>query len=95
MICLFVTFLYSLLVHIICGMLVCLFVLFCFLFCFVFFFSDEFFYLHQQDFFRKLMGLFRICEDLENVDGLHMLYKIVRGISKYSFDTILSTKYCT
>lgn len=39
----------------------------------------------QQEFFRKLMGLFRICEDLENVDGLHMIYKIVRGISKYSF----------
>ncbi|KAM5568799.1 hypothetical protein ABKV19_016364 [Rosa sericea] len=36
--------------------------------------------LSDQDFFRKLMGLFRICEDLENVDGLHMLYKIVRGI---------------
>lgn len=38
----------------------------------------------QQDFFRKLMDLFRICEDLENIDGLHMIYKIVRGISKFS-----------
>ncbi|XP_034214568.1 serine/threonine-protein phosphatase 4 regulatory subunit 3 isoform X3 [Prunus dulcis] len=36
--------------------------------------------LTDQEFFRKLMGLFRICEDLENVDGLHMIYKIVRGI---------------
>nr|XP_048321450.1 serine/threonine-protein phosphatase 4 regulatory subunit 3-like isoform X2 [Ziziphus jujuba var. spinosa] len=36
--------------------------------------------LHDQDFFRKLMDLFRICEDLENIDGLHMIYKIVRGI---------------
>lgn len=35
------------------------------------------------------MGLFRICEDLENVDGLHMLYKIVRGISKYSLYTTI------
>ncbi|KAM1438640.1 hypothetical protein ACFXTO_012601 [Malus domestica] len=36
--------------------------------------------LTDQEFFRKLMGLFRICEDLKNVDGLHMIYKIVRGI---------------
>ncbi|GFZ09072.1 binding protein [Actinidia rufa] len=36
--------------------------------------------LREQDFFRKLMDLFRICEDLENIDGLHMIFKIVRGI---------------
>ncbi|EXB55733.1 hypothetical protein L484_007728 [Morus notabilis] len=36
--------------------------------------------LNDQDFFRKLMELFRICEDLENIDGLHMIYKIARGI---------------
>ncbi|PSS01531.1 Serine/threonine-protein phosphatase 4 regulatory subunit like [Actinidia chinensis var. chinensis] len=36
--------------------------------------------LRDQDFFRKLMDLFRICEDLENIDGLHMIFKIVRGI---------------
>ncbi|XP_004500670.1 uncharacterized protein [Cicer arietinum] len=26
------------------------------------------------------MGLFRVCEDLENMDGLHMIFKIVKGI---------------
>ncbi|KAI3459229.1 hypothetical protein Pfo_015892 [Paulownia fortunei] len=36
--------------------------------------------LHDQDFFRKLMELFRICEDLENVDGLLLIFKIIRGI---------------
>ncbi|KAK6930252.1 Serine/threonine-protein phosphatase 4 regulatory subunit 3-like, central domain [Dillenia turbinata] len=36
--------------------------------------------LHDHEFFRKLMDLFRICEDLENADGLHMIYKIVKGI---------------
>ncbi|XP_024982666.1 serine/threonine-protein phosphatase 4 regulatory subunit 3-like isoform X4 [Cynara cardunculus var. scolymus] len=36
--------------------------------------------LHDQIFFRKLMDLFRACEDLENKDGLHMIYKIVKGI---------------
>ncbi|XP_042517285.1 serine/threonine-protein phosphatase 4 regulatory subunit 3-like isoform X1 [Macadamia integrifolia] len=35
---------------------------------------------HDQDFFRKLMDLFRICEDLENIEGLHMIFKIVKGI---------------
>ncbi|XP_022939286.1 serine/threonine-protein phosphatase 4 regulatory subunit 3-like isoform X3 [Cucurbita moschata] len=36
--------------------------------------------LNDRDFFRKLMNLFRICEDLENSDGLYMIFKIVRGI---------------
>ncbi|KAL9407660.1 hypothetical protein AB3S75_046239 [Citrus x aurantiifolia] len=36
--------------------------------------------LNDQDFFRKLMDLFRICEDLENIDGLHMIFKIIKGI---------------
>ncbi|KAL7594881.1 hypothetical protein Lser_V15G31349 [Lactuca serriola] len=36
--------------------------------------------LHDQKFFRKLMDLFRVCEDLENYDGLHIIYKIIRGI---------------
>ncbi|KAE8698226.1 Serine/threonine-protein phosphatase 4 regulatory subunit 3 isoform 2 [Hibiscus syriacus] len=36
--------------------------------------------LNDQDFFQKLMELFRICEDLENMDGLHMIFKIIKGI---------------
>ncbi|XP_017611197.1 uncharacterized protein LOC108456944 isoform X2 [Gossypium arboreum] len=36
--------------------------------------------LSDQDFFQKLMELFRICEDLENIDGLHMIFKIIKGI---------------
>ncbi|XP_019263565.1 PREDICTED: serine/threonine-protein phosphatase 4 regulatory subunit 3 isoform X1 [Nicotiana attenuata] len=36
--------------------------------------------LHDQDFFRKLMDLFSISEDLENIENLHILFKIVRGI---------------
>ncbi|XP_050870300.1 uncharacterized protein LOC127073207 isoform X2 [Lathyrus oleraceus] len=34
----------------------------------------------NQEFFRKLMGLFRVCEDLENMDGLRTIFKIVKGI---------------
>ncbi|XP_050219397.1 uncharacterized protein LOC126669863 isoform X2 [Mercurialis annua] len=36
--------------------------------------------LNDQEFFHKLMDLFKICEDLDNTDGLHMIFKIVRGI---------------
>ncbi|GMJ12272.1 PLATINUM SENSITIVE 2 LIKE, Suppressor of MEK 1 [Hibiscus trionum] len=36
--------------------------------------------LNYQDFFQKLMELFRMCEDLENMDDLHMIFKIVKGI---------------
>ncbi|XP_057958597.1 uncharacterized protein LOC131151368 [Malania oleifera] len=36
--------------------------------------------LNDLDFFRKLMDLFHICEDLENVESLHMIFKIVKGI---------------
>ncbi|XP_022723135.1 serine/threonine-protein phosphatase 4 regulatory subunit 3-like isoform X2 [Durio zibethinus] len=36
--------------------------------------------LNDLDFFQKLMELFRICEDLENIDGLHVIFKIVKGI---------------
>ncbi|KAL8263404.1 hypothetical protein R6Q59_024753 [Mikania micrantha] len=36
--------------------------------------------LHDQSFFRKLMDLFKVCEDLENKEGLRMIYRIVKGI---------------
>lgn len=45
----------------------------------------------QQDFFQKLMELFRICEDLENLEGLHMIYRIVKGISKCHCSPIFAT----
>ncbi|KAM3338171.1 serine/threonine-protein phosphatase 4 regulatory subunit 3 isoform X1 [Capsicum galapagoense] len=45
--------------------------------------------LHDQDFFGKLMDLFRICEDLENVESLHIIFKIVRGIILLNSSQIL------
>ncbi|XP_060197554.1 uncharacterized protein LOC132626638 isoform X3 [Lycium barbarum] len=44
--------------------------------------------LHDQVFFGKLMDLFRICEDLENVDSLHIIFKIVRGIILFNSSQI-------
>ncbi|KAK1317829.1 hypothetical protein QJS10_CPA05g00247 [Acorus calamus] len=37
--------------------------------------------LKDQYFFPKLIDLFRISEDLENLDVLHMLFKLVKGIN--------------
>eukprot|EP00256_Glycine_max_P055976 XP_014623392.1 serine/threonine-protein phosphatase 4 regulatory subunit 3A isoform X4 [Glycine max] len=53
--------------------------------------------LSYQDFFGKLMDVFRVCEDLENMDGLHMIYKIVKGIillnSTQIFERIFSDEF--
>jgi protein phosphatase-4 regulatory subunit 3 len=35
------------------------------------------------------MGVFKICEDLENVDGLHMIFNIVKGIILLNSSQIL------
>ncbi|CAA7017092.1 unnamed protein product [Microthlaspi erraticum] len=45
--------------------------------------------LKDHDFFRNLMGVFKICEDLENVDGLHMIFNIVKGIILLNSSQIL------
>ncbi|XP_058076120.1 uncharacterized protein LOC131224775 isoform X5 [Magnolia sinica] len=53
--------------------------------------------LQDQEFFPKLMDLFRICEDLENQDGLHMIFKLVKGIillnSLQIFDKIFGDEF--
>ncbi|KAH1200909.1 Serine/threonine-protein phosphatase 4 regulatory subunit 3 [Glycine max] len=53
--------------------------------------------LSDQAFFRKLMEVFRMCEDLENIDGLHMIFKIVKGIvllnSSAIFERIFSDDF--
>lgn len=36
--------------------------------------------LENEGYIRKLLELFRVCEDLENREGLHHLYDIVKGI---------------
>eukprot|EP00897_Mesotaenium_endlicherianum_P000812 jgi/Mesen1/10731/ME000090S10192 len=36
--------------------------------------------LRDQNYIRKLLELFKVCEDLENLEGLHLLYRIVRGL---------------
>jgi protein phosphatase-4 regulatory subunit 3 len=36
--------------------------------------------LENDGYIRKLLGLFRTCEDLENTEGLHHLYNIFKNI---------------
>uniref|UniRef100_A0A7N0TDJ9 Serine/threonine-protein phosphatase 4 regulatory subunit 3-like central domain-containing protein n=1 Tax=Kalanchoe fedtschenkoi TaxID=63787 RepID=A0A7N0TDJ9_KALFE len=49
--------------------------------------------LKDQEFFRKQMDLFKISEDMDDSDALHMIYKIVKGIillnSSQNFEKIL------
>ncbi|KAM0893979.1 hypothetical protein ACQ4PT_024780 [Festuca glaucescens] len=51
----------------------------------------------KRDFFPKLLEIFRMCEDLENLDDLHMIFKLVRGIillnSPSIFDKIFSDEF--
>ncbi|KAG0630025.1 hypothetical protein M758_1G148600 [Ceratodon purpureus] len=51
----------------------------------------------DQNYIRKLVELFRTCEDLEDNEGLQLLYKIVRGIISLNdghiFDIIFSDEY--
>ncbi|XP_028324780.1 serine/threonine-protein phosphatase 4 regulatory subunit 3B [Gouania willdenowi] len=36
--------------------------------------------LMSEAYIKKLLGLFRVCEDLDNREGLHHLYEIIRGV---------------
>eukprot|EP00249_Psilotum_nudum_P024111 c29096_g3_i1 orf=446-3331(+) len=53
--------------------------------------------IRDPSFLHKLMELFRICEELENMEGLHMLHRIIKGIfllnDRRIFDTIFSDDY--
>ncbi|ONM31919.1 binding [Zea mays] len=50
-----------------------------------------------NDFFPKIVDIFRMCEDLENIDDLHMIFKLVKGIillnSPSIFDKIFSDEF--
>jgi protein phosphatase-4 regulatory subunit 3 len=51
----------------------------------------------DQNYIRKLVEMFRTCEDLENDEGLHYMYKIVKGIISLNdgniFDIIFSDEF--
>lgn len=53
--------------------------------------------LTDPNFLRKLLEVFTICEDLENIEGLHMLHKIGKAIISLNdelvFDIIFSDEF--
>ena len=36
--------------------------------------------IENENYIKKLLNIFHICEDLENLEGLHHLYEIFRNI---------------
>jgi protein phosphatase-4 regulatory subunit 3 len=42
--------------------------------------------IEKDGFIKKLLDLFHMCEDLENIEGLHHLYNIGKGTSSMSSD---------
>lgn len=49
--------------------------------------------LERDNYIVKLLELFRICEDLENIDGLHHLYNIFRTLFLLNKASILSVMF--
>ncbi|KAH7666622.1 protein phosphatase 4 regulatory subunit 3 protein [Dioscorea alata] len=53
--------------------------------------------LQDLEFFPKLVDLFRMCEDSENMDGLHMIFRLVKAIillnSPQIFDRIFGDEF--
>ncbi|CAM6107221.1 unnamed protein product [Calypogeia fissa] len=53
--------------------------------------------LREPNYIRKIIDLFKVCEDLENLEGLHMMFKIVKGIislnDHHIFDDIFGEEY--
>ncbi|PKA62990.1 hypothetical protein AXF42_Ash007786 [Apostasia shenzhenica] len=53
--------------------------------------------LQDQSFFSKLMDMFRMSEDLENIETLHVIFKLVKGIillnSQQIFEKIFSDEF--
>ena len=37
--------------------------------------------IENDNYIKKLLNIFHICEDLENLDGLHHLYEIFRWVA--------------
>ena len=49
--------------------------------------------LEKERYIQKLLDLFRICEDVENLDGLHLLYNIFRTLFLLNKVSLLSVMF--
>ncbi|KAL4715998.1 hypothetical protein ACJJTC_013298 [Scirpophaga incertulas] len=49
--------------------------------------------LENQHYIRKLLNLFHMCEDIENIEGLHHLYEIFKSIFLLNKNTLFDTMF--
>ncbi|XP_045776597.1 serine/threonine-protein phosphatase 4 regulatory subunit 3 isoform X1 [Maniola jurtina] len=49
--------------------------------------------LESQHYIKKLLNLFHMCEDIENVEGLHHLYEIFKSIFLLNKNTLFDTMF--
>lgn len=45
--------------------------------------------IEREGYIAKLLDLFHICEDLENLDGLHRLYEIFKALFMFNSASLL------
>lgn len=45
--------------------------------------------IEREGYISKLLDLFHICEDLENLDGLHRLYEIFKALFLFNNASLL------
>lgn len=49
--------------------------------------------LEADNYIRKLLNVFHMCEDLDNIEGLHHLYEIFKSIFLLNQNTLLETMF--
>ena len=49
--------------------------------------------MEKENYIAKLLDLFHVCEDLDNVEGLHHLYKIFRTLFLVNVASLLSLMF--
>ncbi|GBP04120.1 hypothetical protein EVAR_74851_1 [Eumeta japonica] len=49
--------------------------------------------LDSQHYIKKLLNLFHMCEDIENIEGLHHLYEIFKSIFLLNKNTLFDTMF--
>ena len=49
--------------------------------------------IENEGYIRKLLNIFRMCEDVENTEGLHYLYEIFKNIFLLNKNVLFETMF--
>lgn len=49
--------------------------------------------IESQNYIKKLLNLFRMCEDIQNLEGLHHIYEIVKSMFLLNKNTLFDTMF--